>query len=107
MPKISDSAGGGRLHAVQLWIALPDESATARRLSELSAAAAARRLGGFSVRVLAGSAFGKTSPAEVYSPVLAGSGCRRPCQHQRALSASFEHARPGAERSGQASQIKS
>ena len=89
----SDSAGGGRLHAVQLWIALPD--------GERHRAPAFRNyphlplleLGGFSVRVLAGRAFGKTSPAEVYSPLvgldLAAAG---PASISVPLSASFEHA---------------
>jgi redox-sensitive bicupin YhaK (pirin superfamily) len=89
----SDSAGGGRLHAVQLWIALPD--------GERHRAPAFRNyphlplieVGGFSVRVLAGSAFGQTSPAEVYSPLvgldLAASG---PASISVPLSASFEHA---------------
>jgi redox-sensitive bicupin YhaK (pirin superfamily) len=89
----SNSAGGGRLHAVQLWIALPD--------GERHRAPAFRNhphlplveLGGFSVRVLAGSAFGKTSPAEVYSPLvgldLAAAG---PASISVPLNASFEHA---------------
>ncbi len=61
---------GGRLHAAQLWIALPE--------SERRRAPAFRNYprlplietGGFSVRVLAGSAFGETSPAEVYTPLV-------------------------------------
>ncbi len=89
----SDSTGGGRLHAVQLWIALPD--------AERHRAPAFRNyphlplleLGGFSVRVLAGSAFGQTSPAEVYSPLvgldLAAAGR---ASISVPLSASFEHA---------------
>ena len=88
-----DSAGGGCLHAVQLWIALPD--------AERHRAPAFRNyphlplveLGGFSVRVLAGSALGQTSPAEVYSPLvgldLAAAG---PASLSLPLTASFEHA---------------
>jgi quercetin 2,3-dioxygenase len=61
---------GGRLHAAQLWIALPE--------SERRRAPAFRNYphlplieaGGFSVRVLAGSACGQTSPAEVYTPLV-------------------------------------
>jgi redox-sensitive bicupin YhaK (pirin superfamily) len=89
----SDSAGGGRLHAVQLWIALPDgerhRAPAFRNHPQLPLV----ELGGFSVRVLAGSAFGKTSPAEVYSPLvgldLAASG---PARISVPLTASFEHA---------------
>src|SRR5205085_1215592 len=50
-------------------------------------------LGGFGVRVLAGSALGQTSPAEVYSPLvgldLAAAG---PAGVSLPLTASFEHA---------------
>jgi len=89
----SDSAGAGRLHAVQLWIALPDaerhRAPAFRNYPQLPLV----ELGGFSVRVLAGSAFGKTSPAEVYSPLvgldLAAAG---PASISVPLSASFEHA---------------
>ena len=89
----SDSAGGGRLHAVQLWIALPDgerhRAPAFRNYPQLPLL----ELGGFSVRVLAGSAFGKTSPAEGYSPLvgldLAAAG---PASISVPLSASFEHA---------------
>jgi redox-sensitive bicupin YhaK (pirin superfamily) len=78
---------------VQLWIALPDgerHSAPAfRNYPHLPLV----ELGGFSVRVLAGSAFGQTSPAEVYSPLvgldLAAAG---PARISVPLSAAFEHA---------------
>jgi redox-sensitive bicupin YhaK (pirin superfamily) len=64
------SGGRGRLHAVQLWIALPEgerqRPPAFRNYPQLPLIAA----GGFEVRVLAGSALGHTSPAEVYSPLL-------------------------------------
>src|SRR6202165_717467 len=89
----SDSAAGGRLHAVQLWIALPDaerhRAPAFRNYPDLPLV----ELGGFSVRVLAGSALGHTSPAEVYSPLvgldLAAAG---PARVSVPLTASFEHA---------------
>jgi redox-sensitive bicupin YhaK (pirin superfamily) len=89
----SDPAAGGRLHAVQLWIALPDaqrhRAPAFRNYPHLPLV----ELGGFSVRVLAGSAFGHTSPAEVYSPLvgldLAAAG---PARISVPLTASFEHA---------------
>jgi redox-sensitive bicupin YhaK (pirin superfamily) len=89
----SDSAAGSRLHAVQLWIALPDaqrhRAPAFRNYPHLPLV----ELGGFSVRVLAGSAFGHTSPAEVYSPLvgldLAAAG---PARISVPLTASFEHA---------------
>jgi redox-sensitive bicupin YhaK (pirin superfamily) len=89
----SDSAGGGRLHAVQLWIALPDGERHRVPAFRNYPHLPLLELGGFSVRVLAGSAFGKTSPAEVYSPLvgldLAAAG---PASISVPLSASFEHA---------------
>src|SRR5260370_4461767 len=66
----SDSAGGGRLHAVQLWIALPDaerhRAPAFRNYPQLPLV----ELGRFSVRGLAGRAFAKTSPTKDYSPRL-------------------------------------
>jgi hypothetical protein len=63
---------GSRLHVVQLWVALPtahEEMAPefqhhpAETLPELS-------LGGVDLRVLAGSAYGKTSPVRTFSPLF-------------------------------------
>ena len=89
----SESGSGGRLHAVQLWIALPDaqrqRAPAFRNYPDLPLV----EHGGFSVRVLAGSAFGHTSPAEVYSPLvgldLVAAG---PARISVPLTASFEHA---------------
>jgi redox-sensitive bicupin YhaK (pirin superfamily) len=67
-----DSAAGigGRLHAAQLWIALPEhERQRAPAFRNYPHLPLIER-GGFSVRVLAGSAFGETSPAEIYSPLI-------------------------------------
>ena len=61
---------GGRLHAAQLWIALPGRErhrpASFRNYPHLPLLES----GGFKVRVLAGSAFGLTSPAQVFSPLV-------------------------------------
>jgi quercetin 2,3-dioxygenase len=61
---------GGRLHAAQLWIALPEHerhrAPTFRNYPHLPLI----ERGGFSVRVLAGSVCGETSPAEIYSPLI-------------------------------------
>jgi quercetin 2,3-dioxygenase len=61
----------GRLHAAQLWIALPDaqrqRAAAFRNYPHLPLL----ELEGFGVRVLAGSAAGRASPVEVYSPLMA------------------------------------
>jgi hypothetical protein len=90
-----DSAPGraGRLHAAQLWIALPEgerrRPPAFRNYPQLPLV----RSGGFDARVLAGSAFGQVSPAEVYSPLV---GLDLTAESAAALSlpltASFEHA---------------
>jgi hypothetical protein len=90
-----DSAPGraGKLHAAQLWIALPEAErrrpAAFRNYPRLPLLES----GGFSVRVLAGSAFGQSSPVEVYSPLV---GLDLSCTGRAALAvpltASFEHA---------------
>lgn len=83
----------GRLHAVQLWIALPDaqrhRAPSFRNHPQLPLIES----GGFSVRVLAGSALGHTSPAEVFSP-LVGLDLLAPAAGRLALpvDASYEHA---------------
>jgi quercetin 2,3-dioxygenase len=90
-----DSSPGraGRLHAAQLWIALPEgerrRPPAFRNYPHLPLVVS----GGFSVRVLAGSALGQSSPAEVYSPLVgldlsaAGAATMR-----IPLETSFEHA---------------
>jgi quercetin 2,3-dioxygenase len=89
----SEDSTGTRVHAVQLWIALPE--------SERRRAPAFRNhpelprieLEGFDVRVLAGSVLGRTSPVEVYTPLIgldlsasARAGLTLP------LTAAYEHA---------------
>jgi redox-sensitive bicupin YhaK (pirin superfamily) len=82
-----------RLHAVQLWIALPEthrhRAPAFRNYPDLPLIES----GGFSVRVLAGSALGRTSPAEVFSP-LVGLDLSAPAAARLALplTNSFEHA---------------
>jgi len=82
-----------RLHAVQLWIALPDAQRDRPPSFRNHPQLPLIESGGFSVRVLAGSALGHTSPAEVFSPLvgldLVATGAARlalPVQN------SFEHA---------------
>jgi quercetin 2,3-dioxygenase len=90
-----DSAPGpaGRLHAAQLWIALPD--AQRHRAPAFRNYPHLPRIecGGFHVQVLAGSALGETSPAQVYSPLvgldLSSAGA---ASLDLPLDASFEHA---------------
>jgi quercetin 2,3-dioxygenase len=90
-----DSAPGasGRLHAAQLWIALPEgERRRAPAFRNYPRLPLIER-GGFRVRVLAGSVFGETSPAEIHSPLI---GLDLTSTGRAALSlpldAAFEHA---------------
>ena len=83
----------GRLHAAQLWIALPEgerrRPPAFRNYPRLPLVVS----GGVSVRVLAGSAFGQRSPAEIHSPLV---GLDLTATGAAALSVpletSFEHA---------------
>lgn len=65
---VTDDAG--RLHAAQLWIALPDgerqRAPNFQHYPDLPVIAS----DGFTVTVLAGTAFGQTAPAEVFSPLV-------------------------------------
>jgi quercetin 2,3-dioxygenase len=84
---------GGRLHAAQLWIALPEAQRQRAPAFQNYPRLPLIERGGFSARVLAGSALGETSPAEVYSPLMAvdlvaaGAACL-----ELPLTAAFEHA---------------
>jgi len=90
-----DSApgSGGRLHAAQLWIALPDKErrrpAAFRNYPQLPLI----EKGGFAVRVLAGSALGEISPAEIFSPLVGlDLSCAGRASLDLPLDPSFEHA---------------
>jgi redox-sensitive bicupin YhaK (pirin superfamily) len=65
------AAAAGRLHAVQLWIALPEQERHRAPAFRNHPDLPLLELGGFTSRVLAGSALGRTSPVEVYSPLMA------------------------------------
>lgn len=90
-----DSAPGraGRLHAAQLWIALPEKERRRPPAFRNYPHLPLIERGGFSVRVLAGSAFGETSPAEVFSPLVGlDLTATRAAELPVPLSGSFEHA---------------
>ncbi len=88
---VTDDAG--RLHAAQLWIALPDaerhRAPSFHHYPELPIIES----GGFRVTVLAGAAFDRTAPAEVFSPLVgmdfAASAAARTAAP---LNPAFEHA---------------
>lgn len=67
-----DSAvtGAGRIHAAQLWIALPDGQRHRAPAFQNYPNLPVINAGGFRVTVLAGTGFGQTSPVHVYSPLV-------------------------------------
>lgn len=83
----------GRLHAVQLWIALPGAQRRRAPAFQHHADLPVAGEGGFRVTVLAGSLAGRRSPAEVHSPLvgldLAAGGSAR---MDLPLMPQFEHA---------------
>ncbi len=89
----SVNAEAGRLHTTQLWIALPEsERSRAPDFQHYPDLPTLER-GGFSVTVLAGSAFGMQSPAQVYTPLIGmdfkASGA---AEAKIELNPTFEHA---------------
>lgn len=85
--------GGERLHAAQLWIALPESERGREPAFQNHPDLPEVATGGFRATVLAGSAFGLTSPATVYTPLvgidLAAAGTARTTLP---LRADFEYA---------------
>lgn len=67
-----DRAGDQLLHGIQTWIALPaaDEECAPDFSHYPAAALPALTLGGARLRVIAGTAYGATSPVAVHSPTL-------------------------------------
>ena len=62
--------GGQRLHAAQLWIALPEAERRREPAFQNYPELPVIERGGFRVTVLAGSALGHTAPATVYTPLV-------------------------------------
>lgn len=90
-----DSAPGraGRLHAAQLWIALPEGERRRPPAFRNYPHLPLIETGGFAVRVLAGSALGEKSPAEVFSPLVGVDlSCAGRASLDLPLETSFEHA---------------
>ncbi len=84
-------ASGQRLHGIQAWIALPEEVAEAEPCFDHQDAADLPLVErpGATVRVIAGSAYGVTSPALTFSPTLyceahleAGASLSLPDEHE-------------------------
>ena len=63
-------ADGARLHAAQLWIALPEHERRREPGFQNYPELPVVEQGGFRATVLAGSALGQSSPAQVYTPLV-------------------------------------
>ncbi|MCI0354323.1 MAG: pirin family protein [Acidobacteria bacterium] len=88
---VTDEAG--RLHAAQLWIALPDaerhRAPSFHHYPELPIIES----GGFLVTVLAGTAFSRTAPTQVFSPLVGMDFAASAAAHTAVpLHPAFEHA---------------
>jgi quercetin 2,3-dioxygenase len=91
-PQQPGGAPSGRLHAVQLWIALPETERHRAPDFRNHPQLPHLQLDGFGVHVLAGSAFGCTSPAQVYSPLMAADlAAPGAASLDMPLEPSFEH----------------
>jgi hypothetical protein len=83
----------GRLHAAQLWIALPDAERHREPSFHHYPELPVLEWGGFTVTVLAGTAFGQTAPALIFSPLVGVDlACAEPAETLVPLNPAFEHA---------------
>ncbi len=84
---------GGRLHAAQLWIALPEAEADRPPAFEHHPALPTTTQDGLEITVLVGQALGRQSPAQVFSPLLGlDLVARSEARSSLALDPGFEHA---------------
>ena len=82
----------GHLHAAQLWIALPDAERHRAPAFDHHPELPVVEDGGFRVTVLAGAAYGQTSPTRVYSPLLGlDLRCTDAAEIAIPLNPNFEH----------------
>ena len=84
---------GGKLHAAQLWIALPEAQRHGKPAFRNYPDLPVTAQGEFRITVLVGTAFGESSPVEVYSPLIGlDLTADRAAQVSLPLDAGFEHA---------------
>ncbi len=82
----------GRLHAAQLWIALPNDDRHCEPAFDHHPVLPVIDADDFRVTVLAGTAYGHTSPARVYSPLLGlDLSCEGAAQTSVPLNPAFEY----------------
>jgi redox-sensitive bicupin YhaK (pirin superfamily) len=85
-------SGPTRLHMAQLWIALPDSHRHGPAAFQHYPTLPVLQQGGFSITVLAGEVLGKTSPVQVYSPMLGlDLACTGNAVLELPLNPAFEH----------------
>lgn len=83
----------GRLHAAQLWIALPNAERHREPSFHHYPDLPVLEWGGFTVTILAGTACGQTAPAAIFSPLVGMDlVCAGPAQTLVPLNPAFEHA---------------
>ncbi|MBS0200018.1 MAG: pirin family protein [Proteobacteria bacterium] len=91
--EVSPGGESGRIHAAQLWIALPDEERDREPAFQNHPQLPRIAQDGFDITVLVGSAFGQTAAPKVYTPLVgfdleSKTAARTTLQ----LDPSFEHA---------------
>jgi quercetin 2,3-dioxygenase len=87
---VSDAPG--RLHAAQLWIALPNAERHCEPAFDHHPVQPTVDQGGFRITVLAGTAYGQTAPARVYTPLLGlDLTSEGPSENEVPLTPAFEH----------------
>ena len=90
--EVDTAAQPRRLHAVQLWIALPGAERHRAPAFRNHPQLPLLQLDGFDVRVLAGNAIGRSSPVEVYSQLMAVDlEAKGAASLSMPLTATFEH----------------
>lgn len=60
----------GHMHGLQFWVALPEDARNVEPTFEHAPAVPAVERRGVTIRVFAGDAFGQSSPAHYYSPIV-------------------------------------
>ncbi|WP_218241645.1 pirin family protein [Comamonas fluminis] len=92
----SEESQTTKVHAAQLWIALPDSHRNIPPRFQHYPDLPAQQVGDYQATVLAGESLGLTAPAEVHSPLMAvdlhAAASAQPARASFPLRADFEHA---------------
>ncbi|MBS0217680.1 MAG: pirin family protein [Proteobacteria bacterium] len=91
--EVSPGGESGRIHAAQLWIALPDGERDREPAFQHCPDMPRVEQDGFDITVLVGSAFGQTAAPKVYTPLVGFDlESKTAARTMLALDPSFEHA---------------